>query len=113
MNTVESIMDALQGMSERKEPIRADVWLEAAMKINALLQNEQERKYELESSLNKMRANLLKEGQTAAYARGMIEATDEWLQYRKLSALIERALETIKLAKKYSTLSVELERGMV
>jgi hypothetical protein len=112
MNTTKSILDALSGMAERKEPIRADLWLEAAMKLNALVQNEVEQKYEIESKLNKLRASYLAEGKTAAFARGMIEATDEWLEYKKLSALIDRAQETIRLAKKYSTLSVELERGM-
>lgn len=112
MNTLESIMEALEDMATRKEPIAPHLYLEGAVKLNALLQNTIERKYEIESRLNKMRAAYLEEGKTAAFAKGMIEAQDEWLEHKKLSALIERALETIKLAKKYSTLSIEMERGM-
>jgi hypothetical protein len=111
MNTVTSIMDALAKMAEQKEPIHGHVWLEAAMKLNALLQGEQERKYEIESRLNKMRAVYLEDGKTAAFARGMIEAQDEWLEHKKISALIERAIETIRLAKKNATLAQELEKG--
>jgi hypothetical protein len=111
MNTATSIMEALAGMSERKEPIQGHLWLEAAMKLNALLQNEQEHKYEIESRLNKMRAAYLEEGKSAAYARGMIEAQDEWLEYKKLTALIERAIETIRLAKKNATMAQDLEHN--
>lgn len=109
-STVGTIMETLEQWAREKRPVSPQEWLEAASKLNVLLQNEQERKYVMESLLAKMKAAYLTEGQTAAFAKSMMEASDEWLDYKKQCALVERALETIRLAKGNARLSSELMR---
>lgn len=102
-------MEGLSSLAEQRGTLDWHLWMEAATKLNALLEPEQHKKFELESRLAKMKAAYLEEGQTAAYAKSMVEAQDEWLEYKKQSALVDRAIETIRLAKKHATLSKEIE----
>lgn len=109
-NSVRSILDVLETWAREKRPIGPEEWLSAASKINVLLQSEQERKYVMESQLAKIKAAYLSDGQTAAFAKAQMEATDEWLDYKKQCALVDRALETIRLAKGQARLTSELMR---
>lgn len=112
-NSVQSIIDALAGMAERKEVIPPQTWMEAASKINVLLQGEQEKKYEMEHHLAQIKAEILGEGRTSAFAKSMVEATTDYLDYKKHTALIERAKETILLAKKNAQLASDLMRNQL
>lgn len=111
MNTAQSIMDALQSMAERKEPIAPQMWMEAAGKINVLLQDEQDKLAEAEHVLAIKRAELIGAGQTSAATKILIEADPMYLECRKQKGLIDRAVETIRIAKKNATLASELIRN--
>lgn len=111
MNTAQSIMDALQSMAERKEPIAPQMWMEAAGKINVLLQTEQDKLAEMEHILANMRKELISAGQTSSATKMIIEAEPLYLECRKQKGLIDRAVETIRIAKKNATLASELIRN--
>lgn len=110
-NTVASIMEALEGMARRKEVIDPETWLSAAAKINVLLQGEVEAKNVMEHNLAKQKATYLADGKSVAYAKSMIEAEEGYLLYRNQVSLIDRALETIRIAKKNAGLASDLMRS--
>lgn len=111
MNTLQSLMDYVHSISIEHGAINWNIMMDLSVKLNALLQTEQERMYEMEHTLAKMKAAYLSEGNTAAYAKLMTEGSEEWLTYKKQKALVERAIETIRLCKKHATLSKEIEYG--
>ncbi len=101
MNTIDSILEA-----ENKEPISPHVWLEGASKLLALVGNEQNTLYELESVLAKYRADLMSNPEvTASKAKILTEARGEYLESRKLKAKIERVFEVIRLGKVWARMS--------
>lgn len=110
LNSVQSIMDALAEMAARKQVISPQTFMDAAGKINALLQGEQEKLYTLEHELSKLRTEIMEQGKTASFAKQAVESNPLWLECRKQSILIERAKETVLLAKKNATLASELMR---
>lgn len=110
-NTVESIMLALENMARKREPIGPEVWMNAAAKLNALLQSEVEQKNIMEHNLAKQKAAYLADGKSVAYAKSMIEAEEGYLLYRNQVSLIDRVLETIRLAKKNAGLASDLMRS--
>lgn len=110
-STAQSVMDALEGMAARKETIGPELWMQAASKLNVLLQVEQDKLIELRSLLSKVKASHIEQGKSVAYANTIMEAMDEWVVYEKQKALIERAIETIRLAKKNATLESDLRRN--
>ena len=106
--TVEKIIDWLTVQVEGKNPIDPATWLECASRINVLLQAEQEKLFELEQVVATKRADYLKSGETVAFAKTMIEATDEYRETKIQKAKIDRALEVIRLAKLNSRIARDL-----
>lgn len=104
-NTTDSILEALAKMAERKEPIDPNTWLEGVAKLIALLGNEQNRLFELEFILAKIKAEAMNDGDTAVKAKVKAEARNEFLESRKLKAKIERAFEIIKVGKLMARMS--------
>lgn len=111
MNTVQQIIDYLAGIAEKNQVIPPDVYVRCAERVNVLLQVEQEALYELEQKIAQKRADLVVSGKTSAYAKIVIEATEEYKEARKQKALIERALEVIRLAKTHSRLVGDMARS--
>lgn len=112
-NTAHAIMETLERWAREKRPISAQEWMDAASKLNVLLQGEQELKFTMENSLAKMKAELLTNGQTSAAAKTYIEASEGWLLYKKQSSFVDRVLETIRIAKKNATLASDLMRSNI
>lgn len=109
-NTVDSILLALQRISEAKIPVDPHKYLEAAEKLNSLVQSVQEELFEKEQIVARMRRDLLVEGKTASYAKMIVEASEEYREVRVLKAKIERVVETIRLAKQHAKLTTEIYR---
>lgn len=109
-STVRSIIDKLAEWAAEKRTIGPNTWMDAASKLNVLLQGEQEKLVDIKLSIAKVRSRLMEDGATAAKAKAQVEAMDEWAEMQKLAALIERALEAILLAKKNATLASEMMR---
>lgn len=110
-NTAKKIIEVLAEWSSEKRTIDPQTWLDAASKLNVLLQVEIEKLIDMKLAISKLQAVYLANGDTAAKAKVKVEAMDEWAQVQKQQALIERAKETILLAKKSATLATELMRN--
>lgn len=109
-NTVRSVIDKLAEWAAEGKTIGPELWMNAASKLNVLLQGEQEQLIDRKLVVGKLRASYMEAGDTAAKAKAKIEAMDEWAELQKQAALIDRALETILLAKKNATLASEMMR---
>lgn len=94
-------------MAERKVPLSPYQWLEATSKLIALIGNEQNELYRIESLLAKIKNEEMAQGATAARAKAIVEARDEYVTYRTLKAKIERVFEMIKLGKIHARMSLE------
>lgn len=106
-NTVDSILEALGRMAQRKEPIDPHTWLQGCSKLIALLGGEQERLYALEHLNAKAKAVSMEGGDTAAKAKVKVEAMDSHLESRILKAKIERCYEIIKVSKLMARMSFD------
>ena len=111
MNSVQQVIDFLAETAEKNQVIPPEAYIRGAEKINVLLQVEQDKLYELEQKIAQKRAELVMQGKTSAYAKIVIEATEEYKEARKQKALIERALEVIRLAKTHSRLVSDMARS--
>lgn len=113
MNTIESITEYLTKQVKEGQPIGPHEWMDAASAINVLLQTEQENLFLLEQKIARTRATLIESGKTVAYARTVIEATDEYVEARKQKAKIDRAIELIKISKVNSRIARDLMSGQL
>lgn len=108
---IDTIINWLTEQVEQKLPIDAHLWIEIGFKINALLQNESEKLFLLEQNVAQMRKMLIEDGKTVAYAKVMVEATDEYREMKLQKAKIDRALEHVRLSKINARLSQDLMRS--
>lgn len=112
-SSVRSILNTLALWASERRTIDPQTYMEAAGKLNSLLQSEVETLIDLRTELAKVKKMYLEEGKSVAYAKSMIEATEGWNMYEKQKALIDTAKEQILLAKKSATLSSELMRNQL
>lgn len=105
--TVDTITNFLQECVETKKILDPEEWLRAAQSLNVLLQNEQDELFMLEQQVAEMRKNHLLDGKTVAYAKTMVEASNEFANMKRQKAKIDRVLETIRLAKRNAVLASE------
>ncbi len=108
-NTLDSILEGFERMGHKKGvPISAEQWLEGSAKLLSLVGGEQDRLFDLESVIAKIKADMMSsQDMTASKAKILIEARGEYLECRKLKAKIERVFESIKLGKIMARMSME------
>jgi len=109
--TVDSILGAFNEWITNKKVIDPYLWLDAAAKINVLLEDEQNKLFEIQQVIAVQRRILIEQGSTVAKAKVMIEATDEYKQLCKQKAKIDRAIEFGRLAKQQSRTTREIIGG--
>lgn len=107
MQTVDDILSVLNDWAANKMPIDPHAYIEAAMKLQALVGNESDLLYEIEQKVANMRVALLEEGKSAVETKMRVEASDEYKTARKQKAKIDRVTETIRLAKLRSRLAAD------
>lgn len=107
MQNADDILNVLQDWAANKMPVNPAAWLEAAMKLSALVGNESDLLYEMEQKVANSRVALLEEGKSAAETKMRVEASDEYKAARKQKAKIDRITETIRLAKHRSRLAMD------
>lgn len=104
--TTDIIISTMKQWVEDKHPISPTKWIEASAKLNLLIGDENDKLYELESKIAKERAELLSQDKmTVAKANVLIEATDDYKEYRKQNARIKQIQEFVRISKKQATLS--------
>ena len=102
--TLDTIMTWLEDVVENKKQIAPSSWVEIAQKANILLGNETDKLAEAHQVIAKEKLRLMEEGATASKANIAVEAMDEYREYQKLKAKIERVEEMIRLSKVMSRL---------
>ncbi len=110
--TISAIIEWMTKQVEERQPIDPNTWMDASLKMNVLLQSEQERLFTLEQEVAILKKTLLEDGKSVAYARVMIEATDEYKNCKIQKAKIERCVEFIRLSKLHSRMSNDIKNTM-
>ncbi len=105
--TVDVILETLQKWVEEKQPIGADLWLEAAQKLTVLSGDDQNSLFELEQTLAKEKVLFMESGDSVAKANVKIQARNEFVEARKLEAKIERITELVRISKLQARMSHE------
>ena len=111
MQTATDILDVLEKWAEEKMPVDPGAYLDAALKLAALMGNEADKLYLMEQNVAKTRVEYLQGGMTSAAAKVHIEASDEYRACRTQKSLLNRIEETIRLSKARSRLAIEEKRS--
>lgn len=112
MQSVDDILGVLNDWSANKVPIDPASWLDASLKLMALIGNEQDNLYEIESAIAQFKASLMEEpGMTAAKAKIRAEASPQFLEAKKAQAKIQRVIEIIRISKIRSRMAGDEFRG--
>lgn len=98
--TLISVMDWFQEAVRSKQPIPPSMWVDAGMQMNVLRAEYDDKLIDMECDLAKKKATLMEGDMTSAKAETLIRATDEYREIKKLSALLNRVEELIRLSKK-------------
>lgn len=99
--TVDTILDFLKEAVESKAPIAPSTWIDAAMKLNVLLGDENDKLYDLQQKVALIRLGFLTSQNkvNVSEAKLRTEVTDEYKQYHKQKARIAQIEEQIRIAK--------------
>ncbi len=111
--TSDTIIDYLKNSVEQKLTIPPTAWLDAAVKLNLLLADEQESLFKLQQTVAQLKINFLNddEKRNVSKAKMMVEASEEFRLARNQEAKIERIIEFIRLAKVQSKISLSEMTG--
>lgn len=105
MQTLDGIVLELQRRVLNGEPIAPSQYLDAAVNINLLSLDLDVELVNAEMSVNLLRDREIQAGKTAAAAKALMMATEEYRNYLILKAKRERITELVRLAKKRVELS--------
>lgn len=105
--TVDTITGWIKEQVENKQPINPSLWVEASMKLNVLLGDEQNKLFDIQQQVADLRKLRIESGDTVSKAKVYIEATNEYKDMCKQRAKIERAVEMIRIAKLMSRMSLD------
>lgn len=111
--TIDKIQEWLTKQIEQKLPIDGHTYMDAASKINVLLQGEQEKLFKMEQGVALMRKELLGQGDTVSAAKVIVESSDAYLEARIQKSKIERAIELIRIAKINARTANDIMRGQM
>jgi len=111
INSFQKIIDRFRELALRNEVVDPSQWMNGAMKLNVLLEQEVEKLIELEFVVAQKRKELLEKGNNATYTKMMIEASEEYREVQIKKAQIKNASEIVLLAKKYAQLASDQMRS--
>lgn len=107
MQTATDIIKVLEGWAAEKRPIHAQEWLDAAQKMTLLMGDEADKLFQLEQNCALERIEYIDEGKSATEAKMRVEASEAYKEARSQKALMERIIETVRLAKHRARLANE------
>jgi len=104
--TADTILNWLQEQVETKSVINKDEWLGIAFKLNTLLLNENEIRYDLKQKIAQKRFDIIQNQDkiNKSLADAEIETLDEYREMKIQEAKIDQILEFVRIAKKQSEL---------
>ena len=99
--TVDTIVDFLKEKTENKIPISPSLWVDAAEKINVLLEDDQKKLFDLQQKVAQSKLAFLAEDpkRNVSKARIEVEASDVYREMQIQKAKIGRHQELIRIAK--------------
>ena len=98
--TIDSILGYLKNAIEEKIPLPPTSWLDAAVKLNVLMEDLDDEWVSAKMAVAEQRAFLIKEGNSVSAAKSEVEGTPEFREFLRLEAKRERITEYIRLCKK-------------
>jgi len=111
MSTIDTLIETMQKRVESEEIIGPHDWIDYAGRLNLFRGIDDNALYKLGQRIARQRAEYVKDGMTVAAARTLIEATDEYVEYKQLQAKLDRVTEEIRLAKIRSRSASEEMKG--
>jgi len=91
--------------TEDKIPVAPSTWIDAAQKLNIFIGDENDTLYQLEHTVANMKFNILKDpDMTVAKSKAIVEASEDYKQYRIQQARVKQIQEFIRIAKKQATI---------
>jgi len=97
--TTQTILDWIVEQVESKVPIAPSLWIDASMKLTALVGNENDKLIELQQIVAELRKMRIENGDSVAKAKVYVEATKEYGDMCRQKARIEQIYEMIRLSK--------------
>mgnify|MGYP001565215075 CR=1 FL=1 len=107
MVTTDTILDTMRGYVESKVPIAPTTWLDAGIKLVALMSEDTDKLIELQLDMAQLRVSLLdiKPIQmSATEVRMRVESHPTYALMKKQEAKVKRINEFIMMSKKYATI---------
>ena len=99
MRTVDSILEWFETSITNREVVSPSQWVDAGMRLNALMGEEHAKLAKLEQTVSQMTLQHLETGKTAAYAKVAIKATDTYREFTTQKLKCDRVVEFIRLSK--------------
>lgn len=103
--TIDTILDSLQIWVEDRQPIGANVWVDAAAKMTVLVGDIQDELFTLEQKIAQKKLEFIESGDSVAKAKVKVESLDEYVESRKLLAKIDRVTELVRISKLQARMS--------
>ncbi len=103
--TFDSVMKFVNDSISKREVIDVNTWLDVAQSLNALLENEQNKLFELEKEVAESKMVAIEAGDTVAKAKIRVETSPLFMESRKQKAKVERAIELIRISKQQARLT--------
>lgn len=111
LTTVDSILLWIQDTVKKNLPIDSHTWVRGCLKIVSLMDGEHEKLFDLQQKVAELKCLILESNESVAKAKVMVEKTDEYKNFCKQKARIERIWEMVRLAKIQSKLVSEEMKG--
>lgn len=99
MITSDTILNWLKEQVENKQVIDAHTWITAASKLNILLEDETDKLFEMGKRVKEIQLEKANEGESISASKLYAETTNEYMEYKKQEARVDRIQEAIRLAK--------------
>lgn len=109
--TVDIILDTIQEWVENKQPIDATTWLDAALKLNILVADNQKTYWDIHQKVAQRKVVLIENGAKIGTANAKIEASDDYKAMKMEEAKIERVAEFVRLSKIQARMSNDERLG--
>jgi hypothetical protein len=108
--STDTILNFLHKSVEEKMQLNPEAWIDAAHKLIILLGDEQDKLFELQQEVAKLKLTWLdsQDKRNVSEARIRVEGTDEYKNYKKQEAKCKRIEEFVRVAKKRS----DIARGL-
>jgi len=110
--TTELIVSTLQKWVKEKRPVSPMQWLDAGLKLNVLIGDEQTKLWDLKMKVSSEQFKVTEEKEwTSAKAKAYSESTQDYHDMKIQEARIKQIEEMIRLAKKFAQLKADEAKG--